>query len=670
MDVKKLNKVVINPLIFEPLVFEPIQYFAKCETKEGKIQRIPVDDPKLAGVYLPSTVENPQKALKLMARGINSTFTGNVEMPREESPIPAGGISVITQTETKLDLVRPKTAEEPKVLDMANFCVIPKIRYIYVDRNGEQDRGQEIILCEIIFYGVQKEIFYIKTKDISNLCKIIKKQFAIANIDFETKNVEKWIEREFREAVRQCRTIYRYYQQGWQVINGEMIYVNKSAKCLNNIEYALAANLPLVNCNKEYIGKSLLVAFDLYQDSASMSTMIMFSLLGVLYRPFKEAGYPPKFLLFLHGKTGSMKTTIAKILFSQLGDDKVRDNPRRIDSDTIVSFERAVIESGYDTVTLIDDYSPAKNRKKKEEMANKLESIVRLVGDMSSKSRSNVKLEDCRGEGVQGTVVVTGELRGKGLSSNLRCLYCKMTREKVNTGAITWFQENPKVYTTVIYKFAEYVGANWLSLIAYIKNNFPNMRREINDVLSERRLVDSVVTLHLVYYIMLDFLLNYCKVEKSEIMKVAGNVEQDIINNAMMSQVISSEDSPSTLFIKTINDLMRVGTIVLGTGKIAMHDVDKFDGFDDTNYFYFNPEMIFKKVRSFLTASNIDFTMDLNEIKVALYDDGIIKAASNGKGKRTYCVRLGVGDGKKQNFLKISKEVFRKVLDDSMDIVW
>ena len=665
MGEKKSNNEAINPI-----AFEPIQGYAKCERQDGKIERIPVYDQSLIGMHIPSTIERPEEFLRdLEGQRYNQGACYGLET-RHESSEYIGNMPIVNQGVAGLGIVRPTKPKESNGSDLANFYVIPKIRYVYINRNGEQNREREEILAEIVFNGIQKEIFYIKTKDISNLCKIIKKQFAIACIDFETKNVEKWIEKDFREAVSQCRTVCRYYEQGWQVICGEMVYANKSAKCFKDVEYTMSANLPLVNCSSEDIGKSLLIAFDLYQNRASMSTMIMFSLLGVMYRPFKEAGYPPKFLLFLYGKTGSMKTTIAKILFSQLGDDKVRDNPRRIDTDTIVSFERAVIESGYDTVTLIDDYNPAKSRKKKEEMVNKLESIIRLVGDASSKSRSNIKLEDCRGEGVQGTVVLTGELRGKGLSSNLRCLYCKMAREKVNIETVTWFQGNPHIYTTIIYEFAKYVSENWVSIVAYIRNLFPSMRKEINAILSERRLVDAVVTLIIVYRFMYDFLVNYCKVNEEEVLKVVGNVEQDIINNALMSQAISSEDSPSVLFIKTINDLMRVGTIVLGTGKMTVHDVGKYDGYDDLDYFYFNPEMIFRKVRSFLAASNIDFPMDLNEIKVALYDDGIIKAASNGKGKRTYCVRVGVGDGKKQNFLKISKVVFQKVLDDSMDTVW
>lgn len=131
------------------------------------------------------------------------------------------------------------------------------------------------------------------------------------------------------------------------------------------------------------------------------------------------------------------------------------------------------------------------------------------------------------------------------------------------------------------------MSENWILKVTHIRNSFPGMRTKINEILSERRLVDAVVTLVIVYHFMYDFLVNYCKVKEDEVMKVVGNVEQDIISNAQMSQAISSEDSPSVLFIKTINDLMRVGTIVLGTGKIAMHDIDKFDGFDDMDYFYF-----------------------------------------------------------------------------------
>lgn len=160
-----------------------------------------------------------------------------------------------------------------------------------MNRKGEQEREKEIIFGKIIFDHVQEEPFCIHTKDISNVCKTIKKKYAIARINYETKNVEKMIEDEFRLAIAECQVIYRFYQQGWQIINQDMIYVNKSARHFDNVEYALDANLPLVKCDREDIGKYLLIAFDLYHDRASMGTMMMFSFLGVLWNREKIQKY-------------------------------------------------------------------------------------------------------------------------------------------------------------------------------------------------------------------------------------------------------------------------------------------------------------------------------------------------------------------------------------------
>ena len=152
---------------------------------------------------------------------------------------------------------------------------------------------------------------------------------------------------------------------------------------------------------------------------------------------------------------------------------------------------------------------------KKKENADKLEMIVRMVGDGSSKSRSNIDLEDCRGEGVQGMIVVTGELMGKGMSSNLRCFYCRMEREKADLQLVTYFQENPYAITTLIAKFAEYIGKNWENIQVYIKREFKNKREEISKILKEKRLVDSVVSLHIASDIFAGFMLEKqgCEVE-------------------------------------------------------------------------------------------------------------------------------------------------------------
>ena len=50
-----------------------------------------------------------------------------------------------------------------------------------------------------------------------------------------------------------------------------------------------------------------------------------------------------------------------------------------------------------------------------------------------------------------------------------------------------------------------------------------------------------------------------------------------------------------------------------------------------------------------------------------LADDKIIKTASNGPGKRTFCARIPVGGGKKMSFLKISKDIFEAISEGRFD---
>ena len=49
-----------------PVVFKIVQYFADIEKPDGSIEKIEVDDWRLAGVRIPSTVKNPKEFLEWM----------------------------------------------------------------------------------------------------------------------------------------------------------------------------------------------------------------------------------------------------------------------------------------------------------------------------------------------------------------------------------------------------------------------------------------------------------------------------------------------------------------------------------------------------------------------------------------------------------------------------
>lgn len=305
-----------------------------------------------------------------------------------------------------------KTDIEKGYAGYCNYQIFPVCKNVYIDRNGNALYERESFASNIIIDGTDNEKIDILTSDISNITTIIAKRFSSAILNGSKKEA-RIIENLFRQKTKGINVKKIYIEHGWQLIDGKMQYLDDSKNGILPLDIKTGLSLPL---QQDITGKDVYSIFknalSVYGDKPTISTMVLFSLLGVSFKLFEEAGYMPRFVLFINGKTGSMKTTLSKILYMQLTDEKHRNTVRRIDSDTIVSFERALVKSGRDTTTLFDDYAPAKTAQKKTEMQNKLEAIIRMVGDGSTKSRSNEKLQDVQGDGVHGAVVITGELRG------------------------------------------------------------------------------------------------------------------------------------------------------------------------------------------------------------------------------------------------------------------
>lgn len=559
-----------------------------------------------------------------------------------------------------------KTDIEKGYAGYCNYQIFPVCKNVYIDRNGNALYERESFARNIIIDGTDNEKIDILTSDISNITTIIAKRFSSAILNGSKKEA-RIIENLFRQKTKGINVKKIYIEHGWQLIDGKMQYLDDSKNGILPLDIKTGLSLPL---QQDITGKDVYSIFknalSVYGDKPTISTMVLFSLLGVSFKLFEEAGYMPRFVLFINGKTGSMKTTLSKILYMQLTDEKHRNTVRRIDSDTIVSFERALVKSGRDTTTLFDDYAPAKTAQKKTEMQNKLEAIIRMVGDGSTKSRSNEKLQDVQGDGVHGAVVITGELRGKGLSSNLRCVYCMIDKSNVNLELVNWFQKNANYYTSFISIFTQYLSLNWDREICYIKDNFNKERDQLCGVLKEKRLIDSCVTLRLLADMLKRFFYGFSNIIKDDIEQIINSMKEDVILNIKLSEELSIEENPSTEFIKAIDVLIDKGCINIGT-KEEFIKTKNFDGFEEKGYMYLLPAEIIAKVSQYYRNLNRYWNMDVSDVLGMLFEDKIIKSYSNGNNKRTYLARVVVEKGKKQGFIKISKEVYSAIIDDKYE---
>lgn len=640
LDNKKLKeRKVLNK---EGEVSKPISFFAKQKDQFGNIKEIEVDDPNLAGCIFPATMN-----VKIIER-LNAVMGEKGEK-----------INLISDI-IKESSREQKKDEEEKAEVLANYELKPLALYEYVDRKGKTNDEETEVLLEVLI-GEQKQIrkqLKIKCKELNKITQIISKKFATAILYDKKEMARSQIENALREQLGEINTVFCYKDAGWQKIKNKYIYLNKSTEKIG-IEVMTDLNLPY---DRGYTPNSILEIWEkatsIYLNHDISSVMVTYAFLGVAYKVFDEAGYPPHFLLFLTGKTGSMKTTISKILYTQLTRDDDRDHPRRIDADTPTSLERALVSSGIDTITLFDDYAPHKTRQKMNIMKDNLETIIRMVGDGSTKSRSNANLEDRRGEGVKGMVAITGELKGDGLSSNLRCLFCEIDKKYVDVETVTWFQHQKKAFNTLIFHFTNFLGEKWWYVKNYIQTEFDPLRKQAGKHLRERRLIDTLVTLWIMDIIIQYFLESYCGANEKQIRRQIRNMQSGVEEVVVRSELLSGEQNVGKLFMETVLMMKSTSKLKIKEGRFELMDLQLYDGYIEGKYIYFLPDNLFQKVDSWLRKGKMDFSLNMRETGKLLVKEGYVQTSPNGHSARTTYTRIYIKPKGKVNFLKFPIDVF------------
>lgn len=650
------NRKVITPITFEIMQNGGIGQGTNVISFEHKTK-----DSRLSLQRIPGHVHDPQAYIASLEEGMKSYDRETGLVGAEPSEIPVVPIETAADAEI---IVKPTGGLDT---GYANFKLQPNFVEKFIDHEGRELEERECFDVNIFFTDMPTKKFKILRNEVAKIVSVVQRKFPYADFDKSTPDTARAIESEFRALTKRLPIYYFLVDYGWQMIEGKHLFVTDDMKSLPN-GYIPQTGLNRTLC-REWINPLLTIQklYNLTSNQQALSVMISFSLLGTLYKLFEEAGYAPRFVLFVNGKTGSMKTTISKILFMQLRKGLESDEPRRIDADTLTSFERAVVSAGRDTTLLIDDYAPQRTAGRAREMENRIEMLIRMAGDGATKSRSNAKLEDVKGKGVKGVVVVTGEIKAKGMSSNLRCCYCHMRREDANTDAISWFQENPSAYSQLIASFTEYVAEHWDSIISHVKATFPGERKYLGTVINERRIVDSAATLRIVAEIWKDFLVKYSLASALDANQICIDMRAGILKNAIENLMVVKQEPISSRFLKAIHELILSRQIVLSEYRPNLENIPHLDGFVDEEYLYFLPEKLYVKVSEYLKKLGSPLGYEMSDLLQTLADEGIIKTHPNGKNARLFGKRIDLGGGRKIQFIEIKKVVYDAVLEGNWD---
>lgn len=151
---------------------------------------------------------------------------------------------------------------------------------------------------------------------------------------------------------------------------------------------------------------------------------------------------PTDFCLFLHGHTGSMKSTISAVALAFFGEFDARHFPANF-SDTDNDMEAKSFQAK-DSVFVIDDFKPSVNQAEASKLHSKAERLIRNTGNQAGRGRRGSDMQAKPAPYNRSMTFITGEDLPKGQSLLGRVLAQPLSRGDVDRHTLNSLQHAAK----------------------------------------------------------------------------------------------------------------------------------------------------------------------------------------------------------------------------------
>ncbi len=275
--------------------------------------------------------------------------------------------------------------------------------------------------------------------------------------------------------------------------------------------------------------------------------LFLVSHLGVMFSPFEEAGFAPRFVTYVYGSSGSLKTSVSKVFFKMLKDDYNDISANFNDTMTDLEIKMGTTK---DEVLLVDDYRTSALRTEAARMNGSFEKLVRFYGDGIGKGRGNAQLKLRSEFKPMSMCAAIGKFLHGTASSLLRLLIIHVDRKTYDKALLKFYQDNPLIFTTHIKYLTDYIAGKYTEIVDYIGAKFPEYRALYGTLLTESRLIDAAVCLKISGDIVLEMYADQCGLVCP--FDVAGQLEiwHNVILNAVSeSQTLACHLEPYDMYL-------------------------------------------------------------------------------------------------------------------------
>lgn len=444
-----------------------------------------------------------------------------------------------------------------------------------------------------------------------------------------------------------------YHVTGWKEIDGEWQYLMPGDEKLNVV---LNGKLQHYRGQNTYDVEDLLTVQYLREHPPApdhvIQPLIAFTFLSPLCEFLKRAHCMPKFVLFLTGRTGTRKSTLAALFLSFFGNFSSPDLPMSF-RDTANS----IIANAFtlkDVLTCIDDFYPSDNAEMKKLNAT-AQTVMRAYGDRTGRARLRSDSTLMESRPPQGNAIITGELSPDiGESGTARYFALELKEGDVDLSYLTLCQNDAQngAYRRTMYAYTQWLKRRYLqdddhatTLREELEKLYKQFRSDYlcHNLTCHGRLPETVASLMIGMRFFLQFLKEIGVIKQEELDFNLNEFRKLLYALADIQSRNVEHDKPVNIFIRKLYSLIEGGKVLI-TERSRPKEFDPFPpgyiGCQDDDYYYLNKELAHSAVKKLCGEQGESFPLSAKALVKALAEEGLIKTTPSGNTvSLRYCER-------------------------------
>lgn len=432
----------------------------------------------------------------------------------------------------------------PQLISSATIRIVA-IKELWVDDNTHKDSYVLEISCPD-WHGEVKTM-EVPVEKYKQLYPLLRKRFpSVFFSDLNAHAVEAYLTDVFNKSRPDVELFVDVEPSGWMETNGTISYWKGHGESYKSMD------IPCVDSMRyTEIFQNGLSFLSVGKSQWQICLLWLYAHLGFMLYWMKRSSVVSMFVLYVKGRTGSLKTSVVRELSNVFDCDRNHATTRMTSTRASIT---AALSNFRDTCICIDDYSNSNMRDSRNSEDN-AELIIRAVGDGILPEKMSVKdFSRAVRKTVRAAVIMTGEEKlSLGASSMLRVVEIPIDEHTFSGEALRIFQEGSEILRCYFALFVQYLkghGHKITTAYPLLQNDYREGYARTYDA---KRYIDAAVLFRVAKDVLAGF-SSFCGVTLPE--NLLRQLEDSIATGIMHNSKEASAQKPEQRFLTALMEVV------------------------------------------------------------------------------------------------------------------